>query len=130
MSITAEKSPREWTSEQLSFSDKDMQGIEKLHNDALVITLKIATWEVKRVLIDPGSFSEIMYQNLYRSPNIPFEDIIPVNSPISNYSGEAIWPVGHVGLLVRITTMEFLIVDIKALYNVIMGRTWLVKSKQ
>ena len=73
MSIMSDIRPREEEGEtqQLSFSDKDLQGMEIPHNDVLVITLKIATRDVKRVLIDPGSSSEIMYMNLYRSFNNP-----------------------------------------------------------
>ena len=42
MSITSDKRPKEELGEpnQLSFSDKDLQGVETPHNDALVITLK------------------------------------------------------------------------------------------
>lgn len=99
MFITVDKHPRkgEGELEQLSFSDKDLQGIETPHNDAPVITLKIATWDVKRVLIDSGNFSKIMYRNLYQSHNIPPKDIILVNFPIFSFSGEAVWPVGRVG---------------------------------
>ena len=62
MSIASDKRLREDDREpnQLSFSDRDLQGVETPHNDALVITLKIATWNVKKVLIDPDSSSEIM----------------------------------------------------------------------
>lgn len=99
--------------------------METPHNNAFVITLKISTWDVKRVLVDPGSLSEIMYINLYRSLNIPPNDITPVNSPVFSFSGEAVWPVGRVKLSVQIgplqTTMVFLIVDINAPYNAIMG---------
>ena len=88
MSITFDKRPREndGESNQLSFSDRDLQCVETPHNDALVITLKIATCDVRRVLIDRGSSSEIMYMNLYRSLNIPPKDIILINSPVYSLS--------------------------------------------
>ena len=96
------------------------------HNDALVITLMIATWDVRKVLIDPGSSSEIMYKNLYRFLYIPSNDIIPVNSSVYSYSGEAVWPVGRVRLIIRVgpvqTIMEFIIVNVDAPYNAFMGR--------
>lgn len=88
MSIAANKCPIEGTPQQLSFSDKDLQGVELPHNDALVSTLNIATWDVKRILIDPVSSSEIMYRNLYKSLNLSFNDIIPVNSPVLSFSGK------------------------------------------
>lgn len=131
MSIMSDKRPKEGAGEpqQLSFSNKELQGAKIPHNNVLVITLKISTKDVKRLLIDPGSSYKIMYKNLYRSLNIASKDIITVNSPVFSFSGEAIWPVGMVRLPVRIrpvqTIMEFLIVDINAPYNAIMGRNWL-----
>ena len=49
----------------LSFSDENKVGTIQLHDDALVVTLKIEGYDVKRVLIDQGSDAEIMYPDLY-----------------------------------------------------------------
>ncbi|XXG47636.1 hypothetical protein AAC387_Pa02g2249 [Persea americana] len=42
------------------FSDRDLEGVEPPHNDPLVLTLKLKNFFVQRVLIDPGSSSEIL----------------------------------------------------------------------
>ena len=39
----------------LSFSDADKQGTIQPHDDALVVTLRICGYDVKRVMIDQGS---------------------------------------------------------------------------
>ena len=39
----------------LSFSDADKLGTRQPHDDALVVTLKIGGYDVKRVIIDQGS---------------------------------------------------------------------------
>ena len=39
----------------LSFSDADILGTRQPHDDALVVTLKIGGYNVKRVMIDQGS---------------------------------------------------------------------------
>ena len=39
----------------LSFSDADNLGTIQPHDDALVVTLKIGGYNVKRVMIDQGS---------------------------------------------------------------------------
>ena len=71
--------------------------------------------------------------NLYQSLNIPSKDIIQVSSPVYSFSGEAVWPDGRVRLLVRVrpvqTIMEFMIVDVDAPYDAIMGRNWLGEIK-
>ena len=42
----------------LSFSNEDKVGTIQPHNDALVVTLRIGGYDVKRVMIDQGSRSE------------------------------------------------------------------------
>ena len=49
----------------LSFSDEDMIGIIQSHDDTLVVTLRIGRYDVRRVLVDQGSYAEIMYPDLY-----------------------------------------------------------------
>ena len=39
----------------LSFTNEDKVGTLQPHDDALVVTLKIGGYEVKRVLVDQGS---------------------------------------------------------------------------
>ena len=48
----------------LSFSDVDKLGTIQPHNDALVVTLRIGGYDVKMVMIDQGSATEIMYPDL------------------------------------------------------------------
>ena len=47
----------------LSFSDKDKLRTIQPQDDALVVTLRISGYDVKRVMIDQGSAVEIMYPN-------------------------------------------------------------------
>ena len=49
----------------LSFLEEDKVGAIQPHNDALVITLRIGGYDVKRVMVDNGSGAEIMYPDLY-----------------------------------------------------------------
>ncbi|XP_065637271.1 uncharacterized protein LOC136070776 [Quercus suber] len=66
----------------LEFSDEDKVGTIQPHNDALVITLKIGRYNVKRIMVDQGSAVEIMYPNLYRGLNLKPDDLEPYNSPL------------------------------------------------
>jgi hypothetical protein len=45
----------------ISFSDSDLRDVQLPHNDPLVVTLRIGNYDVQRVLIDQGSFAEVMY---------------------------------------------------------------------
>ena len=60
----------------LSFSNKDKIGTIQLHDDTLVVTLRIGGYDVKRVLMDQGSGTEIMYLDLYKGLNLRPEDLI------------------------------------------------------
>ena len=65
----------------LGFSDEDKVETIQLHDDALVVTLRIGGYDVKRVLVDQGSAVEIMYPDLYRGLNLRSEDLTAYNSP-------------------------------------------------
>uniref|UniRef100_A0A2N9HKT5 Uncharacterized protein n=1 Tax=Fagus sylvatica TaxID=28930 RepID=A0A2N9HKT5_FAGSY len=54
------------SAEHIVFDDQDLEGVQLPHSDALVITLRIGEFDVKRILIDPGSSIEIMYESLFR----------------------------------------------------------------
>lgn len=60
------KRGRTYAQPALSFSDKYKAGTHQPHDDALVVTVQIGGYDVKRVLVDQGSRPEIMYPNLYK----------------------------------------------------------------
>ena len=50
---------------EFTFTEEDLEGVDVSHNDALVLTVNICNYDVRRVLIDMGSSSEVMYLNAY-----------------------------------------------------------------
>ena len=65
----------------LSFSDEDKVRTIQSHDDALMVTLRIGGYDVKRVLVDLGSGAEIMYPDLYKGLNLKLEDLTAYDSP-------------------------------------------------
>ena len=61
--------PRVW------FSDKDLEDVELPHNDPLVLTLKLQNFLVQRVLVDPGSSSEILYYDCFKKLGLKDESL-------------------------------------------------------
>ena len=59
----------------LGFSNEDKIRTIQPHGDALVVTLRIGGYDVKRVLVDQGSAIEIMYPNLYKGLNLKPKNI-------------------------------------------------------
>ena len=59
----------------LGFSDEDKLGTIQPPDDALVVTLRISGYNVRRVMIDQGNVVEIMYPNLYKGLNLKPESL-------------------------------------------------------
>ena len=73
----------------LGFLDEDMIGTTQPHDDALVVTLRIGGYDVKRVLVDQGSAVEVMYPDLYRGLNLKPEDLTLYDSPLGSFKGKS-----------------------------------------
>ena len=78
----------------LSFSDDDKIGTIQPHDDALVVTLRIKGYDVKRVMVDQCSGAEIMYPSLYKGLNLRPEDLTAYNSPLVTFDGNVVVPRG------------------------------------
>lgn len=91
---------------KLSFTEKDMVGVDTPHNDALVLTIHISTFEVNRILIDIGSSSKIMYNNLFKKLNLPPSQVKEADMPVFSFSGKEMWPIAIAKVLVRIGEVQ------------------------
>ena len=72
----------------LGFLDEDKLGTIQPHDDALVLTLRIGGYDVKRVMINQGSATEIMYPDLYKGLNLKPESLIAYSSPLVSFEGK------------------------------------------
>ena len=113
----------------LSFSDANKQGTIQTHDDALVVTLKIGGYDVKRFMVDQGSAAEIMYPDLYKGLGLKPEDLTTYNSPLVSFEGKMVVPKGQIRLPVQAgvdgVEVDFIVVDAFFPYTTIMGRPWL-----
>ena len=82
----------------IGFLDEDKIGTIQPQNDALMITLQIRGYDVKRVMVDQGSTAEIMYTDLYKGLNLKAEDLTPYSSPLVSFEGKIIIPKGQIRL--------------------------------
>ena len=113
----------------LSFSEEDKVGTTQPHDDALLITLRIRGYDVKRVLVDGGSAAEIMYPDLYKGLKLTPEDLMSYGSPLMSFDGKLVIPKGMIRLPIQtgpeIVEVNFIIVDTYSSYTAIVGRPWL-----
>ena len=70
------------TDEQaITFTDEDAERIHHPHDDALVITLLIADYITRRVLVDNGSSADILYYPAFQQMRLGRDQLCPINSP-------------------------------------------------
>ncbi|XP_065620486.1 uncharacterized protein LOC136063693 [Quercus suber] len=113
----------------LDFSDKNKIGTIQPHDDALVVTLRIGGYDVKKVMVDQGSAVEIMYPDLYRGLNLKPDDLTPYYSPLVSFEGRIVTPKGQIRLPVQtdseVVEVDFIVVDVYSPYTAIVARPWL-----
>ena len=113
----------------LGFSDEDKVGTIQPHDDALVVTLRIGGYDVKRVMIDQGSVADIMYPDLCKGLNLKPKNLTAFSSPLVSFEGKVVVLKGQIRLLVETGTnvveVDFIVVDVFSPYTAIMGRPWL-----
>ena len=112
----------------IGFSDEDKIGTIQSHDDALVITLRIEGYDIKRVMVDQGSTAEIMYLDLYKGLNLKAEDLTPYSSPLVSFKGKIIIPKGQIRLPLQTGSetveVDFIVVDAYSPYTAIVTRPW------
>ncbi|GKB47522.1 reverse transcriptase domain-containing protein [Tanacetum coccineum] len=107
-------------------NDKD-EGTE----GPMIIEAEIGGHCIHRMYVDGGSASEILYEHCFSRlrPEIK-NQLVPTTTPLIGFSGEIIWPIGQIQLLVTIRDeehsasawMNFVVVRSLSPYNKIIGR--------
>ena len=88
----------------ITFTDEDSERIHHPHDDAIVITLLIADYTTRRVLVDNGSSTDILYYPAFQQMNLGRDQLRPVNSPLVGFGGMKVQPVGTISLPVVVGT--------------------------
>ena len=124
-----QKRPKMYPHLVLSFSGEDKIGTIQPYDDALVITLWIGGYDVKRVIVDDGSGAEIMYPDLYKGLRLRPEDLMPYSSLLMSFDGKIVMPNGQIRLPMQtgpeIVEVDFIVVDTYSPYTAIVARPWL-----
>ena len=88
----------------MSFNEADARGVKQPHNDPLVIMLNIEGFNNKRILVDNGSFANIIYLLAFQQLKLELKRLRPFESLLVNFSGDRVYPRGIVTLTVIVGT--------------------------
>ena len=80
------------------FTNEDTERVHHPHDDAIVITLLIADYTTRRVLVDNGSSANILYYPAFQQMKLGRDQLCPMNSPLVGFGGMKVQPVGTVML--------------------------------
>ena len=110
----------------MSFSEEDKVGTIQPHDNALMVTLRIEGYDVKRAMVEQGSEAEIMYLNLYNELGLKPKDLTAYDSPLISFDKKFIIPKGQIRLLVQVGSevveVNHIVVDAYSLYTAIVAR--------
>ena len=121
----------------ITLSEDDARGNHQPHDDALVVTMTIAGFITRQVLIDDGSSANIIYLPTYQQMKINKERLRPIDIPLVGFTGDKVRTSGVVSLVIEVgtypkqvrTLVEFLVVDYPSAYNIIIGHPTLNKLR-
>ncbi|CAE5959511.1 unnamed protein product [Arabidopsis arenosa] len=117
----------------ISFDEEETRHLERPHDDALVITLDVANFEVSRILIDTGSSVDLIFLGTLERMGISRADIVGPPSPLVAFTSESAMSLGTIKLLVLAKNVskivDFIVFDKPAAYNIILGTPWIYQMK-
>ena len=104
----------------LGFLDKDKIRTTQPYDDALVVTLRIGGYDMKRVLVD---------QDLYKGLNLKPEDLTAYDSSLVSFEGKTVTSRGQIRLPIQtgleVVKVDFIVVDAYLPYTAIVAKPWL-----
>ncbi|XP_065023311.1 uncharacterized protein LOC135649130 [Musa acuminata AAA Group] len=107
------------------------------HDDALVISARVANAHMRRIMVDTGSSADILYLDAFQKLGLARRNLSPMCSALTDFTGDSISPLGSISLPLTLGTpprsktvmTTFLVVDLPTAYNAILGRPTLNKVR-
>ncbi|XP_070036432.1 uncharacterized protein [Nicotiana tomentosiformis] len=131
VSVTHIKRLREVAEDDITFTEEDADGLLLPRNDALVISLSVLDFKIKRV-VNPGSSTNIIQWRVTEQAKLT-GSIIPATKLLAGFNlanvktrGEILLPTNAEGIT---KTTLFEVVDGDMGYNIILDRPWLHEMK-
>ena len=78
--------------EDVVFIEVDARWVNHPHNDALVITARVANNNVHRMLVDNESVVDIIYLGTYKRMGLTESELSPTTLPLYRFIGDHVIP--------------------------------------
>ena len=109
----------------ISFPPIDPARVVIPHYDALVLTLCINNFDVRRVLVDPGSAADLLHLPTFKQMKISLDHLSSTSKVLFRFNGATTLKVGDIVLSVKagLVTQQvsFSVVEDLGPYNTILG---------
>ncbi|RRT32937.1 hypothetical protein B296_00054812 [Ensete ventricosum] len=107
------------------------------HDDALVISIRMANAYVKRVMIYTGSSADILYFDAFQKLGLMDKDLVTLTSTLTGFTGDFVSLVGAATIPVtfggeprsKTLMVSFMVVKLPSAYNAIIGHPTLNRLK-
>ncbi|XP_019263584.1 PREDICTED: uncharacterized protein LOC109241314 [Nicotiana attenuata] len=128
VSMTHGKRLQKVVEDDITFTEEDADGLLLPHNDALVISLNVLDFQIKRVLVDPISLANIIQWRVLEQAKLT-RSIISATKILAGFNlasvttrEEILLPTNAEAVM---KTSLFEVVERGMGYNIIMGISWL-----
>ncbi|XP_057962415.1 uncharacterized protein LOC131153985 [Malania oleifera] len=105
--LTEKRGPsgkRQKQDDAITFDSEEEEGVQQPHDDALVVSLLVANYKVRPVLIDNGSSTNIIFWSVLEGMKIDRECLKRISIPLVRFGGDIVHPMGTITLPVTIGT--------------------------
>ena len=114
----------------IRFSEEDARRLHHPYDNVLIVSIQVGDYNMHQVLVDNGSFANILYYLAFQQMRIEKEWLVLANTPLIKFRGARVYPLGTVTLSVTVSDypqeitkdVTFLVVDCSSAYNAILGR--------
>ena len=116
--------------DDVTFSERDTHHVRHPHCDALVVKAMIASNNVHRMLVDNGSFIDILYYQAFQMMGLKVSDLKPSPNPIYSFTGDSVILLGVISHPMTLgeyprqscVMTDFLVIDQPSAFNAALGR--------
>ena len=117
----------------ISFTPINPTRVITPHYDALVLTICINSFDVHRVLVDPGSAADLLHLPAFKKMRVPLDHLSSIGKVWSGFNGATRLTVEDIAFPFKagLVTQQvlFSVVEDLGSYNAILGQAWLHAMK-